>query len=199
VSIVLLAIAGAVVFLAGTAVLGIWIRRTPTQDVAVRSSRVGHALFHLCLGLPMVIIVFSPGLTNYDRLLGLPPLPLRGVALAAGILLAPVAAWLLVASSRSLARSAQGAPAFVLSRNVVSDRLYEKTRNPMSLGWYLALLVLGLLSGSTATTLSALLVVIPAHVFYLKFFEERELELRFGQSYVEYKRRVPFLLPRLGA
>jgi len=32
-----------------------------------------------------------------------------------------------------------------------------------------------------------LLVVIPAHVFYLKHFEEYELELRMGQAYVEYK------------
>jgi len=30
----------------------------------------------------------------------------------------------------------------------------------------------------------------------LKFFEELELELRFGSSYLEYKRRVPFLIPR---
>ena len=26
-------------------------------------------------------------------------------------------------------------------------------------------------------------------------FEEKELELRFGQSYLEYKRKVPFLIP----
>jgi len=55
---------------------------------------------------------------------------------------------------------------------------------------------LGLLIGSTYMTLGALLGVIPAHIFYLKYFEEYELELRMGQSYVEYKQRIPFLLPR---
>jgi protein-S-isoprenylcysteine O-methyltransferase Ste14 len=39
-------------------------------------------------------------------------------------------------------------------------------------------------------------VAIPVHVFYLKYFEEYELELRLGQEYLEYKRRVPFLLPK---
>jgi trans-2,3-dihydro-3-hydroxyanthranilate isomerase len=34
------------------------------------------------------------------------------------------------------------------------------------------------------------------HVFYVKYFQEYELELRLGQPYVEYKKRVPFLLPR---
>jgi len=34
------------------------------------------------------------------------------------------------------------------------------------------------------------------HVFYLKYFEEHELALRMGPSYLEYKQRVPFLLPR---
>ena len=66
----------------------------------------------------------------------------------------------------------------------------------MSLGFYLGAVGLGLVVGSTYMTLGALLVVIPVHVFYLKYFEEHELELRLGQSYLEYKQRVPFLLPR---
>ena len=66
----------------------------------------------------------------------------------------------------------------------------------MSLGLYLGAVGLGLVVGSTYMTLGALLVVIPVHVFYLQYFEEYELELRLGQSYVEYKRSVPFLVPR---
>jgi protein-S-isoprenylcysteine O-methyltransferase Ste14 len=47
-------------------------------------------------------------------------------------------------------------------------------------------------------TLAALLVAIPAHIFYLRYSEEYELELRIGPPYVAYKQRVPFLFPRLG-
>ena len=40
-------------------------------------------------------------------------------------------------------------------------------------------------------------VLISAHIFYLKYFEELELILRFGKSYIEYKKRVPFLIPQI--
>jgi protein-S-isoprenylcysteine O-methyltransferase Ste14 len=66
----------------------------------------------------------------------------------------------------------------------------------MSLGLYLWAIGIGLVTRSTYLTLAAGLVAIPAHVFYLKYFEEYELELRMGSPYIEYKREVPFLLPR---
>ena len=30
---------------------------------------------------------------------------------------------------------------------------------------------------------------------YLKLIEEKELEMRFGQDYLEYKKNTPFILP----
>jgi len=66
----------------------------------------------------------------------------------------------------------------------------------MSLGFYLLALALGFMSGSTSVTLYSLLGLIPAHIFFLKYFEELELKLRFGESYLQYKENVPFLIPR---
>jgi protein-S-isoprenylcysteine O-methyltransferase Ste14 len=34
-------------------------------------------------------------------------------------------------------------------------------------------------------------------VVYIKSFEEKELEARFGDEYRAYKRNTPFLIPRL--
>ena len=59
-------------------------------------------------------------------------------------------------------------------------------------GFYLSALALGFVSGSTFITLVVLLGLIPAHIFFLKYFEELELELRFGEPYKEYKQAVPF-------
>jgi hypothetical protein len=57
-------------------------------------------------------------------------------------------------------------------------------------------LALGFASNSTFVLLAASLGLIPAHAFFLKYFEEVELELRFGESYLEYKKTVPFLIPK---
>jgi protein-S-isoprenylcysteine O-methyltransferase Ste14 len=35
-------------------------------------------------------------------------------------------------------------------------------------------------------------------LIYIKLIEEKELEERFGSEYLEYKKRTPFLIPRLG-
>jgi protein-S-isoprenylcysteine O-methyltransferase Ste14 len=36
----------------------------------------------------------------------------------------------------------------------------------------------------------------PALLFFVKVYEERELELRFGTSYREYKSKTPMLFPK---
>lgn len=110
-----------------------------------------------------------------------------------------IGAYLILISNVALLHLGDGAGAFWLTKRLVAGSVYERTRNPMALGLYFAAVGIGLLVGSTYMTLAALLVVIPAHVFYLKYFEEYELELRMGAPYVEYKQRVPFLLPRWGS
>ena len=158
-----------------------------------------HALFFAGLGLPFWIAVASPGLTRLDALVGLGPLPAPSLCVAAGLLLAAPGLYLLAASNKSLRAVGEGANAFRLTRLVVARAVYRRTRNPMSLGYYLTALALALLAGSTVLTLYVLLGVVPAHLFFLKFFEERELELRFGDAYRRYPAGVPFLLPRRAA
>jgi len=33
-------------------------------------------------------------------------------------------------------------------------------------------------------------------IAYIKFIEEKELEARFSQEYIRYKKRTPFLIPK---
>ena len=145
---------------------------------------------------PAALGVLYPGLTGLDQALGLNPLPRHPVILVAGALGLLVGAYLFILSNIVLGLSGNGTSAFWLTQRLVAGNIYRRTRNPMSLGFYLGAVGLGLLVGSAYMTWGALLVVMPVHVLYLKYFEEYELELRLGQAYMEYKQRVPFLLPR---
>jgi len=194
-----LGLLGLVAFIMSVWILGLWLRKHPSKVNAEKSSRIMHFLFFAGLGTPFLISVFYPGLTHLDELVGLEPLPLKPLFLIAGIILAIPGLYFLGISNKLLRSLGSGANAFRLTKQIVEKDIYKYIRNPMSLGYYLFSLSVGLMSGSTLFTLSVLLGLIPAHVFFLKFFEELELELRFGESYKEYKQKVPFLIPKLPA
>ena len=97
----------------------------------------------------------------------------------------------------NLALRGFGAPFFiVLSRKLASDWLYARTRNPMLVASLAFFLCLGIWFQSVLFVLWILLLVTPAMLLFVKVFEERELEIRFGASYLEYKARTPMLFPR---
>jgi protein-S-isoprenylcysteine O-methyltransferase Ste14 len=192
-----LQLGGIVAFTVVTLVLGRAIRRTPTQEAAVRLSRVSHAFFWGGMVAPEYLGVVWPGLTHFDELVGLPSLPAPVVRWVLGVPMLLVGVFLTAASTRALRSLGAGLMAFKLTQRVVEAQVYERVRNPMSLGAYLQFVAVSLLAGSTWLLLMTLLAYVPAHVFNLKYFEELELSARYGPSYDEYRRRVPFLLPRL--
>jgi protein-S-isoprenylcysteine O-methyltransferase Ste14 len=185
-------------FLIGTLVFGVWLRQNPRKEAAERSSRMVHSLYYAGLVLPGVVAIFYPGLTHLDGIFGIPSLPFPSAALVLGVIFLLAGIYLTAVSMRALSSLGKGANAFRLTRWLIVGDIYERARNPMSLGYYLVCVGLGLVADSTCITLGALLVVIPTHIFFLKYFEELELELRFGESYAQYKRRVPFLIPKFG-
>jgi protein-S-isoprenylcysteine O-methyltransferase Ste14 len=191
-----LGLLGLIAFVLGSIILGVWLRKNPPPEAATRASRIMHFLFFAGLGAPFLVATVYPGLLRLDELAGLEPLPWRPLTLVAGVIFAVPGVYLLGVSNRLLRARGQGANAFRLTKQVVGHAIYGYTRNPMSLGYYLATLGLSLLIGSKVLTLYVLMGLIPAHLFFLTFFEELELELRFGESYRQYKQTVPFLIPR---
>jgi protein-S-isoprenylcysteine O-methyltransferase Ste14 len=96
----------------------------------------------------------------------------------------------------NLAVRGLGAPfAIALSRRLATDWMYRWTRNPMVLAVLAFLLSFGVWIRSTLFVVWVLLLVAPAWLYFLKVYEERELEIRFGEPYLEYKARTPMLLP----
>jgi protein-S-isoprenylcysteine O-methyltransferase Ste14 len=97
----------------------------------------------------------------------------------------------------NLALKGLGAPFYIaLSRKLAADWLYAWTRNPMALAGLALFLSLGFWFQSALFLLWVLIVLAPAFVFFAKVYEERELEIRFGASYLEYKSRTPMFFPR---
>lgn len=66
----------------------------------------------------------------------------------------------------------------------------------MTLGTMIVYLGVALWIGSLSALGLALIYPIGISI-YIKLIEEKELEERFGVEYLEYKKRTPFLIPRL--
>jgi protein-S-isoprenylcysteine O-methyltransferase Ste14 len=97
----------------------------------------------------------------------------------------------------NLALKGFGAPFFIaLSRKLAADWLYAWTRNPMVLAGLAFLVSLGIWFQSALFVIWVLFVFAPALFFFVKVYEERELEFRFGASYQEYKSKTPMFFPR---
>lgn len=126
----------------------------------------------------------------------LQPMPLTGVpVLLAGFLLSVASIWQLYSYGSGMpwgdvAEDSQ-------SSRLVTKGLYRYTRNPMLLGYGLLIAGVGLLYGSftTAFILSTLMVAVVS--LWIKKKEEPELVKRFGQEYIRYRERTPFMVPRI--
>ena|SRR3990172_2688384 len=119
----------------------------------------------------------------------LPPWLGIGVMVASGVALVLVVF--------NLALKGFGLPfALALTRLVATDWLYAWTRNPMVLSALAFLVGLGLWLQSGLFLVWALVIFSPAIYVFLVIYEERELEIRFGQDYLNYKASTPMFWPR---
>jgi len=147
---------------------------------------------HYGLGIPLGAALARAIITHQDWTGWTLPIP-PGVGLVLAIISG--AAFLLVVAN--LALKGLGAPfALALSEKLAFEWMYAWSRNPMLLAGLALLLSLGLWFQSAFFLLWSLLLVTPAMIFFMKVYEERELEIRFGASYLEYRSRTPFLFPR---
>jgi len=147
---------------------------------------------HYGLGIPLGAALARVVITHQDWsgwTLPIPPVIGLVLAIISG------AAFLLVVAN--LALKGLGAPfALALSEKLASEWMYAWSRNPMLLAGLALLLSLGFWFQSAFFLLWSLILVTPAMVFFMRYYEESELEIRFGASYLEYRSRTPFLFPR---
>jgi protein-S-isoprenylcysteine O-methyltransferase Ste14 len=149
------------------------------------------ALFFLLYGS------LSVGLTVAFGLPWFAPLPVIP-ALAVGVLLLAFGFGMYVWSLKSLSvRRAFGKELFKTAEEsaLVTTGAYAHSRNPIYFS--ITFLLLGWFCVSRFTPFSILTVFAFVHFMFVAKWEEKELTERFGKTYLDYKARVPFLIPRL--
>jgi protein-S-isoprenylcysteine O-methyltransferase Ste14 len=143
-----------------------------------------------------LVMVIAGGLIT-DRVLRLPALfpgllgpAIGGPILAAGALLC---GWCVVRFWK-----AHGTPVPMNPPDeLIASGPYGWVRNPMVTGVFGALFGLGLILHSIGIALICTPAYVMFHWIELKRVEEPELTRRFGDSYVDYRKRVPMFIPRL--
>jgi len=162
--------------------------RQPTQVRAVWIT----TFIHYGVAIPMGAAVIRAVITQADWHGWTLPVPLE-----VGMLLCVFTGVAGVMAVGNLALKGLGAPfAIALSQRLAVDWMYAWTRNPMVLAALAFLVSLGIWFQSGLFVAWALFLFTPALLFFVKVYEERELAIRFGASYLEYKARTPMIFPR---
>jgi len=160
----------------------------PTIERLNWVTTIVHALLMVLFGIAILKAVQTAGSWQGCVI----PFPRR-----IGLVFISITGFFVLLTVANLALSGLGTPfAIVLSRRLATSCLYTWTRNPMVLSMILFLLAVGLWLQSTLFIVWVLVLAAPAELTFLKVYEERELEIRFGQSYRDYKARTSFLWPK---
>ena len=149
--------------------------------------------------VPVLTLTIGRWLDSIFHLPKFPPFPLN---LFFGLSIFLFGLAIGMRSTRQLYLKGRGLPwgglnAEARSTKLVTSGLYACCRNPITFGYSLLPSGMGIMFQSLGMAF-----IIPAAIFafmivWLKMREEPSLEERFGQAYLEYKRRTPFLLPRV--
>jgi protein-S-isoprenylcysteine O-methyltransferase Ste14 len=84
------------------------------------------------------------------------------------------------------------------TQHLVISGPYQLCRNPIELGAIFYYLGVGTLYAGIEIGIICFLLGFIVGSTYHKYIEEKELETRFGDEYREYKKKTPFLFPKLG-
>ncbi|MFX1301711.1 MAG: methyltransferase family protein [Promethearchaeota archaeon] len=149
--------------------------------------------------VPILTFVIGNWVDRFFSLPSFPPFPFN-IIFGIGIML--LGAAIGIKATRQLRYAGMGLPWGALDEEaktkfLVTNGIYSYTRNPIVLGYTLLPLGMGLLFRSLGMTILIPALILVIMLIRIKKWEEPDLENRFGEKYLEYKRRTPFLIPRV--
>jgi protein-S-isoprenylcysteine O-methyltransferase Ste14 len=144
------------------------------------------------IGIPAILILLLP---QVDSRTGIGSFYVGYGNIAVGMIAIFLGGFLAFWTIIAQIRLASGTPFPMLpTKKLLIIGPFRYCRNPMTLGTIAAYSGIAVLVGSY-TALLAVAIFSLILILYLKLIEEKELELRFGQEYLEYRKSTPFLLP----
>ncbi len=148
-----------------------------------------------------VYAIFFPALLfiipklYFDRLLGLPSFlsPVSRALVGGGLL--TIGLIFIVWSIRAQRELGKGTPMpLMATQNLVVQKPYLYCRNPIFFGVINLFFGISILFNSISSLVMVLIFSVIV-LLYTRFIEEKELEIRFGDEYLAYKKRTPFIIP----
>lgn len=130
-----------------------------------------------------------------DRLVGLKsmvPQPYNWIGMAPFVFGSIIVIW---ASYTYMMKGKGTTVPYEPTQDLIIEGPYKLVRNPMVIGTHFLVIGLAIVIGSWIFMLLSILSVINGHLYAVEI-EEREMETRFGEKYLEYKSRVPRWFPK---
>ncbi|MBI2051588.1 isoprenylcysteine carboxylmethyltransferase family protein [Candidatus Roizmanbacteria bacterium] len=170
-----------------------WQKRKYSQDQRAFLAVVLSSIF-IFVFIPSIPLLFKD---KIDKILALPQIFVSPINLHLGIPIAVSGLVLFLWTNFLFVKLGKGTQTPIIpTQKLVTVGPFAYCRNPMYLGVILWVIGLGIILNSLSFILSGLIVPF-LYLIYIKLIEEKELEVRFGRQYLEYKKKVPFIIPRL--
>jgi protein-S-isoprenylcysteine O-methyltransferase Ste14 len=159
----------------------------------------GKRLFALGIGalifpiiIPAILIFLLP---QVDKIIGIESFFVGFASIISGVIAIIIGGFLALWTIIAQYKLASGTPFPMLpTKKLIIVGPFKYCRNPMTLGTIIVYSGVVILIGSY-TALFVIVIFSLMLIVYLKLIEEKELEMRFGQDYLEYKNNTPFILP----
>jgi protein-S-isoprenylcysteine O-methyltransferase Ste14 len=177
----------------------------PKQDNAATLKypriRLKHLLVYssIFIAVPILAFIIGKVLDNMFLLPSFPPLPIN-IILGSAIFFSGLGIG--IKATRTLFKKGHGLPWGELNersqtKKLVTNGIYAYTRNPMVIGYSLLPCGMGIMFRSLSMTVLITAMALLSSAWVARTREEKSLEKRFGEAYVEYKKNTPFLIPQL--
>lgn len=165
---------------------------------AGKERSVGIRITSLVSGV-IVFFVFTPPVllipAHFVSPLGSTHIP-RHIELPLGIAVILLGIFFLLWSVSTFWRIGGGTPVPVASPvRLVTEGPFRYTRNPIKLGAVLFYCGAGTIVDTLVSGMVMLFIAVALGTLYHKSIEEKELRMRFGREYEDYRQRTSFLIP----